>query len=148
MVSLSCSWFPSLFSPAHRFEEVITTPRLIIPDFTVAKVAVPCAAPPLNLLDQSNWFPAEESQSALTHRFSADCGEMHHTLIITANVRRGARRGRAAKTRGRPGARARSCAHEFPSLFIQHLSSFSTVKSGQRFAFGRESSGGGSCSPH
>lgn len=69
IVSLSCSLFPSLFYPAHRFKEGITTPRLIIPDFSVAKVAVPFTVPPLNLLDWTNWFPAQESQFALTHRF-------------------------------------------------------------------------------
>ncbi len=80
--------------PVYCFKDIINRVELIISDSIFAMKliqlisalfchgAVQCIAEPVRLV-----FWRKSPDASWVSSYSADCGEMHHTLIITANVR-------------------------------------------------------------
>lgn len=108
------------FARRAALRSLSQTPRLIISDFTITEVPFTSAFPSVSnkitveSLDQSNWFPSQGSRFVLTHRFLADCREMHHNCKCQSKA--SSMRVHLAATR----PSWRPCT--FSCLFIQHLS--------------------------
>lgn len=123
IVSLSCSCSPSFIFPSALLYGVY--PKTSANNFRLycyrGSSSIRLSSVLAEHQEQSDCFPSQESRPALTHRFSAHCGEMRHTLITTANVRRGARRGRTLETHRRQLIPVRSHAFAYADFLPFHL---------------------------